>query len=259
MIPDHLFYRGMKYIPEAPAPPVGLRWARIPHDVERVNVDTGDFRYRADLPEYRDNPRGGPVRANVIKAGKRLPEVYRMNPDHHTLVKCPAQKLWRGLNPELNDERWSSLMDGGLAWMNGGAGMPGHINCITGEGSDETTYPRYDEARMCGGAMVLVWQDLTVAWIESMLSTEPVKTAAEVLPHQEWWYWGTAVDPSGDVHLITRPSGENSDGPPVGVRIINFTAQPVWLPADELHWLPDGFIPPSPLWMPEASSLYRQT
>jgi hypothetical protein len=185
------------------------------------------------------------VRANVIKAGKRLPEIYRLDPDHHTIADCPVQRMWRNLNPQLNDKKWSTLMDDGLMVMNGGAGMPGHINCITGEGKDEKTYPRFDQARCMAGAFVLALRDGDVGQIASMLTTNPIMSAAEVIGHQEWWYWATSVDPQGVPHLITRPSGPDSDGPDVPVRIPIITALPVSLPWADLHWLPPEFVPPS--------------
>jgi hypothetical protein len=217
----------------------------VPHDVERVDVNAqpADFRYRGNLEAYKNALHGGPVRANVIKAGKRLPEIYRMDPDHHTIADCAVQKMWWGLNPDLNAMRMSSLMDDGLMLMNGGAGLPNHINCLTGEGKEYTTYPRFDEARLFAGTFVLVLRGGGIAYISSMLTTEPIKRAEDV--EQQWRCWATSVDPQGVPHLITRPSGVDSDGPDVPVQIPIITAEPVWLPWDELHWLPPEFVPPS--------------
>lgn len=234
MFPDTVTLFDRTYIPKVTTP--GYRWARVPHDVERVNVNAtrADFRYRGNVEEYRNDLHGGPPRLVVVEKQRRMPEVYRVDPDHHTIADCSVQKMWWGLNPELNAKRMSSLMGDGLAWMNNGAGMPWHYNCLTGEG-EGLTFPRFDQARLCGGAFVLAKRVGDVAHVASMLITEPIRSAAEVLPHQEWWYWATSVDPQGVPHLITRASGPNSDGPDVPVRIPIITALPVSLPWDELH------------------------
>lgn len=237
MIPDYITFGNTRYIPEILVED-GWRWVRAPHDIERVNVDTGDFRYRGNVPEYANNKLGGRVRANVIKAGKRLPEVYRFEPDHHTIADCDVQFMWWDLNSGLNAKRQSSLLDKGLMLMNGGAGLPGNINCLTGEGEQYGTYPRFDQARFMAGAFMLAKRVRDIAWISSMLKPEP-----NVLDHKEWWYWCVSVAPQGTSHLITRPSGINSDGPAIPVRAPIITTVPVWLRWDELHWMQDGFVP----------------
>ena len=228
-----------------PSPPTSVewRWVRAPHDIERVNVDVGDFRYRGNVPEYSGDLHGGRVRANVIKAGKRLPEIYRFEPDHHTIADCDVQYMWWGLNSGLNAKRQSSLLDKGLMLMNGGAGLPGHINCLTGEGVNYGTYPRFDQARFMAGAYMLARREGDIAWISSMLKAEPIREAEEVLEHKEWWYWCVSLAPQGTSHLITRPSGVNSDGDPIPVRAPLITTHPVWLKWDELHWMDEDFVP----------------
>ncbi len=244
---DYLIHGSRRYVPEATMSSVV---ARVPHDVERVDVNAliPDLRYRGNVAEYRNDLRGGPPRGSA-DPGEPVPEVYRLDPLHATIADCAVQRMWRGISPDLSDERWSSLMGGNLGFMNKGAGMPGHYNCITGEG-EGLTFPRFDQPRVCGGAILYGTLSNGIYHISSILTSAGVPSAAEAMAHPEWWYYGTSVNISGEVNLITRPSGENSDGPNVPVRVPLVTAVPVSLPADELHILPPGFISPDPRWMP---------
>jgi hypothetical protein len=226
------------------------QWFRIPHDVERVdfNAEDPDLRYRGNVPEYAGDPRGGPPRKVVLDRGAPMPEVYLLDPLHHTVLDCACQRMWKDLNPELGIKRQSALYGNGLAVTNN-TGFPGHYNCLTGEDQDQV-FPRFDKPRLFGGAVVLGMQKGERVYFSSMLVSDPIRSGAEVLEHKEWWCYWTSINPEGEIHYITRPSGPNSDGPNVPVRLPFLTTVQVSLPAVELHRLPAGFIPPSAMWMP---------
>ncbi len=220
---------------------------RVPHDIERVNMNAihSDFRYRGNVPGFENALRLGPPRQSVLDTGDALPEVYRLDPEHSTLLMCPAQKMWWGLNSGLPARRQSTLLGNAFALTNN-TGFPGHYNCLTGEGKD-LGYPKFDQPRVCGGAVLFGTEKDGLLLISSMLSTNAILPASEVLKHIEWWYWVVSINPQGEINLITRPA---ADGSRIPVRAPLLTAKPVTLPLVELHRLPPGFIPPSAKWMP---------
>ncbi len=249
---EYFMLNGRKFIEEIQTtPPPGYVYIRIPHDPERVNVDDttgGGLRYRGNLPEYKNDPRGGRTRYVVLKNKTPEPEVYRLDPGHSTLLNCSAQRMWRWLNPELNDKRWSSLGAGGLGWCNGTGFTDGRYNCITGENINGK-FLAFDQPRACGGAVFLAKIVGSMVEFLSMLTSDPILPASTVLGRKEFWYYGVSINPRGEINYITRPSGEDSNGANVKVRIPFLTAKKVYLPKDEVHILPSGFIPPSSLWM----------
>src|SRR5689334_22728219 len=85
---------------------------RVPHDIERININEDNFRFGG--PGYR----AGKVRRDVIRLGKRLPEVYRGWPDHTTPIGEAHQWQWRRINPDLSDEKFCTLLGDELAWTN---------------------------------------------------------------------------------------------------------------------------------------------
>jgi hypothetical protein len=224
-----------RYRPVQPVitPPVA-QYFRVPHDVERVNWNNKDFRYRGNVPGYESDLHGGPVRGVVTEYQKPYPEIYRMYPDHSTVVNCVWQKLWRSLNPDLSNAKWSTLMGTGLAWMNN-TGSPPHYNCITGEPEGVTTYPRFDAPRICGGAIVTGRVEGSRLWIDTMLVNNPPPPAPDALS-----YFGTSVSPDGSVNLIRRLGIDGSYHP---VRVPLVTTIAVYLPIAELHALADGPLP----------------
>jgi len=214
------------------------QYYRIPNDTERININEpyNDFRYRGD--------NGGEVRDVVTRTGARLPEVYLLQGDLHTIADCAVQWLWRHINPDLTDNSWSAMMDDSWAFMNN-TGTPGKRNCITGE-SATAPFPKFDKPRVCGGALLQGVEDDVILWIETILVSN-LPTAEEVLATRHLWYWGTSIDAKGKIDYIRKMGNDGFMHP---VRIPLITTNPVWLYLDELHKLPAGFIPPSPLWMP---------
>jgi hypothetical protein len=185
------------------------------------------------------------VRQVVLNTGDPMPEVYRLNPDHHTILNCAFQWLWRNINPDLSDKRWSALLGNRLAWTNN-TGFPGHVNCVLGEEMSKS-FPRFDQPRACGGAILTGTERSGLLHIESMLTFQPVMSAADVLADPTKWYWGTSVNPKGEVNLIMRLGIDGQNYP---VRVPLLSAQPVFLPLVELHKLPIGEPLPGPTWMP---------
>lgn len=231
-------------VPPIPPREYEGRYVRIPHDVERVNYVANDYRYRRNIKEYAANPWGGPVRKVVVDKNDAMPEVVRVLPFHHTIVDCYWQGIWRRMNFELSDKRWSTLMNSKLAWMNmTGVSDPSYkYNCITGENKPsvitQSSYPRFDQPRLCGGAVVKVdsFENGRV-WLKSLKIYDRSWTAERVLAEDHLWYWGTSVNPRGLANFITRLG---LDGTYKRVRIPFLTAMNVYLPLSEVHLLPEG-------------------
>jgi hypothetical protein len=209
---------------------------RVPHDIERVNYNDGRLEYTGR--------RGGPVRTTVIEKGVAQPEVYRIDPDIHVILDCECQWLWRTQNPKLSDRKWSTLLGNGLAWTNN-TGFPGHYNCITGEDIG-TPFPRFDQQRVCGGAILTGYEQNGLLYIDSIRNTQ-VPTTEDVLSKPWLWYWGTSINPRGEINIITRTGIDEKQ---YGVVIPNITSTQATLPLDQLHKLPLEIGLPSPTWTP---------
>lgn len=221
--------------------PSNTKLYRVPHDIERVRMyvrdgEDEDFRYTGR--------RDGSVRNSVIEKGDALPEVYRAYPDHQTSLSESFQWMWRYMNLMLSDKTFSSLGGDKLAWTNG-TGFTTRHNYILSENVDAKD-PAFDAPRFCGGAVVRGVKVGDKVFVVSMLTSEPVRKTQDIIDDPTLWYWGTSVNPSGEVNMITRVG---VDGLRYSVRIPVLTRLPIYLPTDELHELPAGFIP-DPRWMP---------
>jgi hypothetical protein len=226
--------------PSVIAPPT---YFRCPHDIERVDWNAKDYRYRGNVDAYKGDLTGGEPRkiysGDGVQIMKAFPEVFRLKPDHHTVLDCYWQGIWRDLNPMLSDGKWSTLLGNSLAWTNG-TGFPDHRNCITGEEPD-APFPRFDAPRACGGAIFKARKiENGMAWIETLLVTDKSRTASEILASRHLWFWGTSVNPSGEIGLIRRLGIDGSYHP---VRVPLVTTIAVYLPLAELHALADGPLP----------------
>lgn len=221
--------------PELPVLPTIQLW-RVPHDVERYNIDAGDFRYAG--------ARVGVVRKTIRDAGVARPEIYRCYPDHTTRIGEKHQWLWKDINPELSGYRWRTLLGNKLAWTNQ-TGFPGHKDFVNK--LDLTLgYPTFHATLVNGGMILEGEEDGNIVWIKSLLVNEPVPSADDLLKTHKW-FWGTSVIPSsGDIGMITRLG---VDGTYKKVKIPFLTTLRVYLPKAELHKLPLNSIPPSPTWI----------
>lgn len=209
---------------------------RIPHDVERFDMDSKDLRYTGK--------REGIVRKEIRDAGVARPEVFRAYPDHATRLVAKHQWLWRNINPELSGSRWATLLGNTLAWTNG-TGFPGHADYVNNRELDQGL-PHFHAVLLCGGAIVEGEEDGNRVWIKSLLISEPVISAEELLSSR-MWYWGTSViPPKGDINIISRLGIDNTYK---HVRVPLITTERIWLPKDELHKLDINKPLPSPTWI----------
>jgi hypothetical protein len=217
--------------------PLEQLW-RVPHDCERMNVNKDDYRYRADGSR-------GEARVvldeNAEPIKKPFPEVYRCAPQHHIILDCAWQKLWRQLNPKLSVDRWQTLLGNKLAWCNG-TGFPGHHSCLTGADSDKS-FPRFDQPRVCGGAILKGKEIDGRLKIEAMSITQRVPSVDDVLSSNHLCYYGTSVNPDGSVGLIKRMGMDGNYQPVIIPIIMNWQ---IYLPLDELHKLDMGKPIPGP-------------
>jgi hypothetical protein len=208
---------------------------RAPHDIERYNVNVDDYRY------ISNNTIKGPVRDVVTITNTSLPEVYRLKPFHSVGLNATLQWLWKNINPEIGGEKWSTLLDWKLAWCNSsGFGQPDkpRANYVLGKniGNDD---PYFDFSRYCGGAIFKGIIDDSLLRIDAISAFNP-PSAETVLNNPHLWYWGTSVSPRGYVYYIRRMG---LDGTMKKVRIPLIVEKPVNIPLNELHKLPDGFLP----------------
>lgn len=225
-------YKPVSGVLELEAPPAPQYW-RVPHDIERINWNAGDMRYGGD------GYRLGPVRGSAP-----TPEVYRVYPDQTTPIGEAHQWLWRNLNPLLSDDKWSRLLGNAYAFTNN-TGFPGRHDYVNNRDVDKEL-PRFHAALVCGGA-ILEGQELNgKVWIKSILISDPVPMAADVLADPGLWFYGTNVGADGYISFMQK-KGMDDFYHTIVVPLL--TKVPVYLPTNELHKLPAGFFPPDARWL----------
>jgi hypothetical protein len=208
---------------------------RAPHDIERFNVNIDDYKYISNTTIK------GPVRDVVTITNTSLPEVYRLKPFHSVGLNATLQWLWKNINPEIGGEKWSTLLDYKLAWCNSsGFGQPDkpRANYVLGKNIGNND-PYFDFSRYCGGAFFKGVIDDSLLRIDAISAFNP-PSAETVLNNPHLWYWGTSVSPRGYVYYIRRMG---LDGTMKKVRIPLIVEKPVHIPLNELHRLPEGFLP----------------
>ena len=223
---------------------------RKPHDKEIRNYDQNQCEYLGD--GYRN----GPVRSAVIDSPENphkrpMPEVYKVWPEHQTLINCDWLHFWWRLNPMLSKEKFSTLLDNKLAWTNG-TGFPERRNCITGARMDDPDAkdPAFHAPIINGGAILKRREGaIEAGWfeIDGFLTSDPIPDPATVIRDYPWkWFYGTAVTESGKVNYIVR---EGLDGLLYPVRVPILTRLPIKIREEYLHKLPRETGIPDSRWM----------
>ena len=220
---------------------------RVPHDFERVAFGR-DMRYRGNVPEFAHSLRGGIVRTALNESGDPIPgpapEVYRLDPDHHTPLNCHWQWILRWMNPELSEEKVATLLGNKLAWTND-TGLPGRRDCLNGS-CLSCNFPRFDQPRVNGGALLTGVEVGGILRINTLKPEDTHLSAEQIVNTPGLWYWGTSISPSGSLGMITR---KGMDGEFHPVRIPLLTKEVVSLPLSHLHRLSKGHMPDA-LWLP---------
>jgi hypothetical protein len=204
-----------------------VQFWRQPFDLEirDYNMDNENMGRQFMGPGYRS----GPVRARAVESGKTIPAVFRVLPSQQTKLEPEHLQLWRRLNWEFADNILETLIDDHFAWTNGTADIPA-----------------FDQARVCGGALLRGAVADGYLMIDSILTSQPVPPASEVLGKSWLWYYATEVNPRGVVTFINRTAKDGTKKP---VRVPLISRLPLYVPVAWLHRLPAGFVPPSALWM----------
>jgi hypothetical protein len=224
-----------------------MQFYRVPHDFERVRFGH-DMRWRGNVPAYVNDLRGGIARIAYNEQGEPIsgpaPEVYRLDPTHHTIIDCHWQRVWREINPELSDEKWATLLGNKLAWTND-TGFPGRRDCVNDSCSD-CNFPRFDQPRVNGGALLTGIEIGDTLRITSLKPEDTHLSSFQIINTPGLWFWGTSVSPNKSLGMITRLGMDGQRHP---VRVPLLTAEVVTLPLSHLHKLPKGHMPDA-LWLP---------
>jgi hypothetical protein len=202
-----------------------LYW--FPHDTHRYNFDD---RLRQRSQGWAYNPAGnGPIRQIVIDKQMSRPEVYRCSPAHSFRMTQPWLDLLAGINPELIPEEALSILHESVAYCN-------------------TQTFLLDQIRICGGATVeFLKQEGNLIYFRTILTTQPIPSAADVLADPALWHYVTGIQPDGDINFVNRWAlGRQVKKP---VRMLNISSVPVFFRSDELllvgefkhpQWKPGG-------------------
>ncbi|HEY6020076.1 MAG TPA: hypothetical protein VIY48_09285 [Candidatus Paceibacterota bacterium] len=138
-----------------------------------------------------------------------LPEVFRLDPDHHVILTEAIQWLIRNMNPQLTDDQWRAVFGNATAFTNR-TGFPGrhdYINKMDVNAHD----PTFDQARVCGGALLkgIKGRDLKgdpALIIEAIDTRKPLPTAEYVMKRPWLYFEAINIDYSVELHgPILRP------------------------------------------------------
>lgn len=199
-------------------PPVTRLLFRLPHDEERDA--NGDYTGRRD----------GTIRGS---SDYIIPEPFRAQPDQTIPVKNYSRllDLLCELNPTFTRDRAMDLLGTGLCWCNGSWGV-------------------FSAAIITGGAVLEAERvEGGKVYFKSILISDPTPTKDYVLANHLSAI-ATSVNGS-EVNILTRPDGRGfQTRSPVRMFIIRKTIEPLWMYERQLHQLPPGFEPDSPVWMP---------
>lgn len=155
-----------------------------------------------------------------------MPEVFRLEPDHHVILTEPLQWLWRRMNPTMSDKRFCSLFNNDLAFTNR-TGFPGRHNYILNEDVEEKD-PAFDQARICGGAVVSErYEEGGKVYIESIDVRKPLPTVEYIMARP--WLYFDAVLSGNTIRRFPQADGER-----VYVPLLT-AVDNVWLPAVSLQ------------------------
>jgi hypothetical protein len=178
--------------------PSGLRFAPEQTVIEPPGPQL--YRVKHDVETAKGNWRDG------------LPEVHRLVPDHHVVLDGELQFLWRLMNPGMTDAKFCKMLGNKLAFTNG-SGFPGSYNAILGEDLTQP-FPRFDQARICGGAVVHGREVGDYLYIETIDVRLPIPSAEYVMA-RPWLRFDAVL--AGDV-IRPFPQGE---GKPVYVPLLS--------------------------------------
>lgn len=225
---EYFVLNGKKFVPAT-----NTQWYRQPHDRELVSPGPEAV---SPARNYRGNP-NGTVRDTK---GKTIPEPFRLIPDHQTPLDCSFQKLIRDCNPSLRDDCVDDILD--QAWIlanNTGLGAEGRKNCRSGEYMNDPTakWPSFHAPIICGGALLRGIEKDGLLYLESILTSNPVPTVAEVMSRGLYFYL-TEINQDGVVTYM-RLAGTDGQRYPVIVPFI--TRLPVCVPVAWFQKLPIGF------------------
>lgn len=254
-----------------------VQYYRVPHDIERYNVNLNDKATGMLYIGWRT----GPVRSVVIQNNVPLPEVFRLLPDHQTPLYDRWIRLWRAINDELDDDHFCRILDNAL-FLTNKTGWPGRRNIILGRDLDNG-FPAFHAPIVTGGAIfagtetrslaqgirdtfaglrmaaetgvvqglhgyiIASLTETNVLKIDNLRVSDPAPTKEQLLAQRHLWFEGTAVTPSGRVNNMVK---KGIDGQMKKIRVPFITKEPVYVPLGWVHKLDPGFIPPSATWLP---------
>lgn len=173
-----------------------------------------------------------------------VPEVFRIYPQQNFAMTEPLQWLLRRMNLQITDLQFRALFGNKLGFTNG-TGMPDgrdYINRIDMKSGHD---PHFDQARICGGAIVSGRVDGNIVWLDAINVNGQIPTAEYVMENQHLYFTGVNI-------------AEDAYKNPVVRHLKNGWGVPVYIPllVDQLSYLPLSMLTkvtppfPSPLQYP---------
>ena len=144
----------------------------------------------------------------------RLPEIFRIEPDHHVVFNAAMQWLWYRLNWYLSGIEpldWRKLGGNALYLFNGGHGFPGHADHVNGIELNRPD-PRAPQMLICGGAIVTGRVGDGKLYLDGIDTRKPLPSVEEVI-ERKLYYTNVTVQADGSIGRFPQGDGRDTFTP----------------------------------------------
>jgi hypothetical protein len=147
---------------------------------------------------------------------KNVPEVFRMEPLH----AIPLNRAWQlftfELNPGMNPKKWRVLYGWFTAFTNNGAGYdhpgsPEKADFVNMRNIKSVHLPKFDQPRLCGGALVTGKVDGDYLWMDTLNTNQPPPKAESVKPWHKFCALNIRLKADGTPSLSRFPYCDGRD------------------------------------------------
>jgi len=171
-----------------------------------------------------------------------VPEVYRLDPEHATAITKEWQLLIRDLNPTMTLRKLRVLLNHERAFTNKDAGYDFPGGTVKQDWFNlwdlgSVYVPRFDQPRICGGALITGTVDGAWFWIDRLDANQQAPRAADV----PLWKKFVALNVANGSQITRFPQGDGAD-----VWIPLVSRKPIRIPLADLVKLDMSKPLPSP-------------
>lgn len=181
---------------------------------------------------------------------ENVPEVFRMFPLHGIPLNREWQLYSYALNPGMSPQKWRVLYDYRRAFTNHGAGydyparQEEKQDWVNRRDLRASDLPRFDQPRVCGGAIVAGVREADVVWIDTLNVNNPPPTIENTKPWHKFCALNVGTKVQGELVTPSFSKFPQNDGRDCWIPLIS--QRPVYMSLSNLQkwdWeeLPDPY------------------